>query len=94
MIGEVAEWDQWRYAFRSGLRWILPKSKFIGHFGTRIDLDTCMYFNELEDWEIFKKYRTFPRSFVGTCITQLLRKSKYLAIPEFVENATLILISR
>jgi hypothetical protein len=92
VIGEVAEWDQWRYAFHSGRSWKLPKSKF--HFDTCTHLDTCMYLNELEVWEIFEKYRAFPRSFVGTCIKLLLRKQKYLAILKFVENATLIIISR
>lgn len=41
-----------------------------------------------------KKNRTFPRSFVGTCTKQLLRKPKYLAIPKFVERFTLNLSSR
>ena len=53
-----------------------------------------MYFNELEIWEIVEKYRTFPRSFVGIGIKQLLRKPKYLAIPKCVANVALILISR
>jgi hypothetical protein len=79
-----------------GLSWKLPKCKFIGHLGTCIhfDLDTCMYLNKLEVWEIFEKYRILPWQFVCTGIKQLLRKPKYVGIPKFVENATLILSSR